>query len=138
MLVRGMIRFNTGMLRLPIAVQAWVMLLAASNFVVPLFYLGRSEAWLILGFMAVNAALMFLIAGGVGFVRLMGLGHFSWLVLLPILLLRLDGIPAADLYGWWIRVTVAINAISLVFDVVDVVRYVKGERGELVALSRKT
>ena len=45
---------------------------------------------------------------------------------------RLGQIPADDLFGVWIRIVIAVNAISLVIDGIDVFRYIAGDRAETV------
>lgn len=45
---------------------------------------------------------------------------------------RLDLVPPTDVYGLWLRAVMIINGIALAFDVADVIRYVRGERQELV------
>ena len=42
--MRAVIKFNKGMLKMPIHWQLWLMLLVTVNLVVPLFYLRRLEA----------------------------------------------------------------------------------------------
>ncbi len=77
---------------------------------------------------------MVLITGISGFTRLVGLGHIVWVPLVMFLVSRLDSIPATDAYGIWIRSVIAINTISLVLDAVDVVRFARGERSEIVSV----
>lgn len=40
--------------------------------------------------------------------------------------------PASELFGFYVRVLMALNGASLVIDVADVIRYVSGDRAELV------
>ena len=130
--MNAFIRFNRGMMRMPSSWQAWLLLLVTVNAVIPLFYVGRLEAQMVLGVMFVNAILMTLLTGLTGFSRLLGLGHYPWLPLLYFLWTRLDQIPADDFFGIWIRVLMVLNALSLVIDTVDAGRYVAGEREETV------
>ncbi len=46
--MNAFIRFNKGILRLPIGVQIWLVVLIAANLVVPLSYLDRVEAQVVL------------------------------------------------------------------------------------------
>ncbi|MFQ5757910.1 MAG: hypothetical protein ACE5H7_17695, partial [Acidiferrobacterales bacterium] len=64
-----------------------------------------------------------------------GLGHILWIPLLYFLWMRLEQNPADDFFGLWIRVVMVLNALSLVIDVVDVVRYIAGDRAETVRFS---
>ena len=130
--MNAFVKFNKGMLGMPLPWQLWLMLLAVLNLVVPLFHLGRSEARVVLAVMLVNAVAMTLLTGLAGFTRLLGLGHFLWFPLLYYLWTRLGEIPAGDFYGTWLRALMGANAISLVIDVVDVARYAAGDRAETV------
>jgi roadblock/LC7 domain-containing protein len=105
-----------------------------ANAVIPMFFLGHREAQVVLGVFMVSAASMMVLAKAVGFTRLLGLGHLLWIPLLLYLWSRMGGHPAVELYGAWIRIVMLLNAASLVTDVWDVVRYVRGEREEIVAV----
>ncbi|MEE9609093.1 MAG: hypothetical protein V3U03_15245 [Myxococcota bacterium] len=130
--MNAFVKFNKGLLGMPLPWQVWVMLLTALNAVVPFFYLDRPEARVILAVMVLNAALMVAITGLAGFTRILGLGHFLWFGLLYYLWTQLGAIPAGDFYGGWIRAVMVVNAISLAIDVVDVARYLGGDRAETV------
>ena len=75
---------------------------------------------------------MILLTGISGFSRLLGLGHIFWFPLLCFLWVRLDLHPAGEFFSLWIRAVIVLNAISLVIDVVDVIRYIGGDREETV------
>jgi len=76
--------------------------------------------------------LMTVVTAVSGFTRLLGLGHIPWIPLLYFLWARIDQIPADDFFGVWIRGLMVLNAVSLLIDVVDVGRYISGERTETV------
>ena len=130
--MKSFIRFNRGMMRMPFYWQPWLLLLVTANVAIPLFFVGRFEAQMVLGAMVVNIILMTLLTGLTGFSRLVGLGHYPWFPLLFFLWTRLDRIPADDFFGIWIRVLMVLNALSLVLDTVDAARYVAGDREETV------
>jgi hypothetical protein len=132
-MIRGLARFTRGLLRLPLALQLWLLVLGVLNMVVPLMFLGRAEARVTLVAIVVAMSLMVLLTQTVGFTRLLGAGHFVWFALLPFLWSRLDHVPAGDLYGYWLRAVIAANAISLALDVIDVIRYARGDRAELMS-----
>ncbi len=131
-MMNAFIKFNKGVMRAPTSVRLWLMLLIVFNLVVPLFYLHRVEAQIILGAFLSSVVLMTILTGLSGFTWLIGLGHIFWIPLLYFLWSRLGQIPADDLFGIWIRVLIGVNAISLVIDGVDVVRYIAGDRAETV------
>ena len=130
--MRAFIKFNKGMMKMPVHWQLWLMLMVAVNLVVPLFFLDHLEAQVVIGVLLASITLMTILTARVGFTRLLGLGHIFWFPLLYFLWTRLDQIPADDFFGIWIRALMAINATSLVIDVVDVVRYLAGDRAETV------
>ena len=62
------------------------------------------------------------------FSRMIGICHLPWLVLLPWLIYRLqsfDHSVALKSWGYYVAVTILI---SLVFDVLDIYRYARGEK----------
>ena len=73
--MNAFIKFNKGVMRAPIYVRLWLMLLVFSNLIVPLFYLHRVEAQVVLGAFLASVILMTGLTGLSGFTRLIGLGH---------------------------------------------------------------
>jgi hypothetical protein len=130
--MNAFIKFNRGILRLPILVRVWLTLLMAVNLLAPIIYIQRSEARIVLLTFLASFLVMVLITGASGFTRLLGLGHVLWVPLLFFLFSRLDSIPVGGSYSAWIRSVIALNSISLVLDLVDVVRFARGERSEVV------
>lgn len=131
-MIRGAVRLTRGTLGLPLPWRVWVFTLFVLNALVPLFFLGHAEARLVLGTMVLAAVIMMVLADIQGFTRLLGLAHFPWIALLVLLVPRLGSIPNDEPFGWWLRVTLGLNAVSLVIDVTDVIRYLRGERAETV------
>jgi hypothetical protein len=127
-------KFNRGMFRLPVGVRLWLLVLMAANLLVPLVYLGRSEARIVLLTFLASFVLMVVITGTSGFTRLLGLGHILWIPLLIFLVGRLGSIPAGDAYGVWVRSVIVLNLISLVLDAVDIARFARGDRSQLVSV----
>ncbi len=130
--MRAFIKFNKGVMKMPILWQLWLMLLVVVNLVVPLFFLDRLEAQVVVVALLASATLMTILTGVFGFTRLLGLGHIFWFPLLYFLWLRLGQIPADDFFGIWVRALMALNAASLVIDIIDVSRYIAGDREETV------
>ena len=134
-MIDSFIKFNRGLLAMPIPWRLWVGPLLTLNLVAPLVFIGRIEAQATLAGILVSVALMTGLTRLSGFSRLLGLGHIAWLPLLAFLWTRLGEIPAADAFGLWLRAVIIINATSLVIDAVDVIRYAAGERAETVNLT---
>jgi hypothetical protein len=127
-----MMKFMKAVMRAPVPVQLWLMLLMAVNLIVPLFFLGRQEAQMTLVVFLVSAAIMIGLHSKIGFTRILGVGHILWFPLLYFLWTRLDGIPGDTPYGIWIRAVMLLNGLSLVIDVIDVIRYAAGDREETI------
>ena len=130
--MHAFIKFNKGMMKMPIQWQAWLILLVTANLVIPLFYLNRIEAQVVLATIMASMILMIVLTALTGFTRLLGLGHVLWIPLIYFLWLRLEQNPSDDFFGIWIRVLMILNATSLVIDSVDVARYITGDRSETV------
>ncbi len=130
--MRTFLKFNKGMLKMPIQWQIWLMLLVAANMIAPLFFLHRLEAQVVLGTFLASVTLTTFLTGKFGFTRILGLGHILWVPMLVFLFARLGNIPASDAYGIWIRALIVLNSMSLVIDAVDVIRYIAGDRRETV------
>ena len=130
--MNAFIKLNKGMFKMPLPWKLWLSLLVAANVFVPLFYFQQLEAQIVLGTMAANMALMTYLTSRFGFTRILGLGHIFWIPLLGFLLTRLGNIPAGDAYGAWLRVLILLNSVSLLIDIVDVRRYLAGDRAETV------
>lgn len=131
--MQALIRFHKGLWRQPLHVKLWLLLLITVNMIAPLFFLDLLEARVVLAVFLVSFTLMIALTALSGFSRLLGLGHFLWFPLIWFLWFRLDAHVDNDLYAGWLWAVIAFNSTSLAIDVVDVFRYVTGDRGETVA-----
>ena len=130
--MHAFIKFNKGMLGMPVLWQVWVAVLLVANLIVPMFFLQRLEAQVVLGALLVSMALMTFLTSRFGFTRILGLGHIPWVPLLAFLVARLADIPDDAAFGIWIRAIIVLNGISLVIDAIDLARYIAGDREETV------
>ncbi len=130
--MNAFVKFNKGIMKMPLRWQPWLMLLLTFNFLIPIFFINRLEARIVLVTFVAGTLLMTLLTSISGFSRLLGLGHILWFPLLYFLWSRLGANPANDFFGIWMRIVITLNALSLVIDVVDVVRYIAGDREETV------
>ena len=133
-LKNAFITFNNGLFKMPLYWQVWLALLVMVNAIIPLFFLYRIEAWMVLAAFFANTLIMTTLTAFSGFTRLLGLGHIFWVPLLYFLWTRLSQIPATDFFGIWIPALMVLNAESLVIDAVDVFRYIAGDREETVQI----
>jgi hypothetical protein len=131
--MRSFIRFNRGLLGLSAPLKLWVTMLIGANLVAPLFLLEHFEARLTLAAGLLGMALMTGLTSRFGFSRIVGLGHVAWLPLLAFLVGRVAEAPATSAFGFWLRTVIVLDAISLVLDASDALRFVRGDRAETVS-----
>jgi len=129
---QAFLKFNKGMAKMPMPIPLWLSVLMAANLFAPLFFLSHPEAWFVLGSFMASYALTIFLTARTGFTRLLGLGHIFWVPLLLFLWMRLAQIPPTTPFGVWIRVLMVLNAVSLIADASDVIRYITGDRKETV------
>jgi hypothetical protein len=68
-------------------------------------------------------------------VRILGLGHIPWLFTVPWLWLRLGEMAADGLFFYyWLLAVIILDGISIVIDVIDLIRYGMGERQATVTI----
>ena len=130
--MNAFIKFNKGLMKMPVHWRVWLMILVTVNLIVPIFFINRVEAQLVIAAMLAGMMLMTILTGLTGFTRLLGLGHIFWIPLLYFLWTRLGEVPADGFFGIWIRALMVLNALSLAIDASDVIRYVAGDREETV------
>jgi hypothetical protein len=133
--MNAFLRFNQGLLGMPVPWRLWLGLLIALNALAPMFFWPRIEAVATLVAMLSSMGLMILLTHWTGFSRLVGLGHIAWIPLVIFLWTQLDSAPATDLFGLWIRAVIVLDVGSLLLDAADVARWLSGDRGETVELA---
>lgn len=131
-LIGGFVKLLTGIWKSPTYATIWVAYLIAINLFVPFAFWSHPEARVIAIVFLCGSTLMTYLTAKTGFSRLLGLGHVFWIPLVIWLGMRLDAIPASEPFGLWIRLLIITNAISLVIDMVDVGRWLRGDRAEVV------
>lgn len=122
------IDFVRHLLQQPLWVQVWVAWLGLVNFA-SVAFLQRKEGRVVLAVFVANMICMSALFALNGFNRLLGLSHVLWWTpLLVYLVLRLKQTSSDSPFGKWMRILVATNALSLVLDYSDVVRFLLGDR----------
>jgi len=106
---------------------AWLMLVNSASF---LFLRRREGRWVAAAWVA-NVVLMSALHAVTGYSRLLGLSHvLLWTPLLAVLWRRRhEWWRAGGVYGIWLRTVFVTDAVSLLIDYVDVVRWLGGDRG---------
>lgn len=123
-----MIGFMKSVSRMPIHWRVWITLLVSLNFFVPLLFIEHMEAQIVVASMVAGFLTQTYIHLKLGFVKLLGLGHVFWIPLIVWLVASVDIINFQTYFGVWLISLIVINIVSLVIDIVDVLRFVLGER----------
>lgn len=127
MLIDGTKALAAGLWRMSLPWKAWLSWLFVLNAIVPLFFFDELLAKVtLLAFMAAPV-IGVILAAKTGFTRILGLMHFGWFAYIPFAILRSGEIYDPS-YKPWLYATLATNGACLAIDVVDVFRYLRGER----------
>lgn len=117
---------------MPFPWNCWVAVLGGVNIAGGLYYWNTQEGKLAIAAIAAAFVVMVAIYSRYGFVRLLGLGHvLFWIPLSIFLGYSLATAPHQGFFQAWIGSVVLLNGVSLVIDVVDVYRYLRGERAPI-------
>ena len=113
---------------LPEPIRIWLGLLMFLNMAVPLIYISTPEGIAVFVAAMVGAVIIPEIHQRMGFVRLLGIGHLTWLPLVIWFEFRLDLADPGSLFWYWMWSIIILNSISMVIDVIDIMKYIQGER----------
>jgi hypothetical protein len=125
--MKALVDFLKNNFKMPMAWWPWMAGLPLIN-LSSIFFLPRTEAWVVLGTGLLAATIMTVLHAKLGYVRLLGIGHFVWIPMLIWLGFRLDNILEGTLFRGWILTLMAMNTVSLLLDIIDLIRYLRGDR----------
>ncbi|TDJ06085.1 MAG: hypothetical protein E2O68_05505 [Deltaproteobacteria bacterium] len=125
--MKAMLNLAKDINKMPIFWVIWVWCLFSAN-MAAVFFLGHLEGKVVLGCIMVAATLMPYLHSKFGYVRLLGAAHFVWLPMLIWLYTRLDSIKLVEGLYKWILLIFFLDGISLIIDIIDVVKYSLGQR----------
>lgn len=120
----------------PAWLQGWILVLGAVHIAALAFVVGRqSGRWVVrpepiavLAGAVVATILMTWLYSQVGYVRLLGLAHLvGWTPAYLWILARRRALDSGPLFVKWIHAYLFIAGVSLVIDVIDVVRHLAGD-----------
>ncbi len=114
---------------MPVGWRLWLAWIGGVN-MFGLFFMEHRQAQLTLLALMGSFGLGVVVFKASGFTRLLGLMHIFWFALIPFLWTSLPQIES-ETFGTWIRIVLITNAACLVIDVIDVVRYIFGDRRDL-------
>lgn len=112
----------------PLWLQVWIAWMGLVNFGAIVFLRRVQARWALAAF--ASAALFMEVLFRVnGFNRLLGLAHVVfWTPLVVYLLRERPRLEPGSAFTRWVTILLATNALSLVVDYCDVVRYLMGDR----------
>jgi hypothetical protein len=125
--MKPLVDFLRNIFKTPIVWWPWMAGLPLIN-LSSIFFLPRTEACVVLGTGLLAATIMTLLHAKLGYVRLLGIGHFVWIPMLIWLAFRLDRVPEGTLFYGWLLTLIAMDTVSLLIDMADLVRYLRGDR----------
>lgn len=107
--------------------RIWCIWLVAVNLAC-LRFITQIEGQVVLGVTLLAVLIQAVVYTQRGFVRLLGAAHILWLPMFGWMALRLGLITLDPGLRVWLAVLLTTNIISLIIDVTDVMRFVRGER----------
>ena len=125
-IMKPLVDFLRNIFKMPMIWWPWMAGLPLIN-LSSIFFLPRTEAWVVLGTGLLAATIMTVLHAKSGYVRLIGVGHFVWIPMLIWLVYTLDHIPGGTFFRNWILTVIAMDTLSLLLDIVDLVRYLRGD-----------
>ena len=125
--MKALFDFIKNMYRVPWVWWPWITGLPLIN-LASIFFLPRIEASLVLVTGLLAATIMTILHAKLGYVRLVGVGHFVWIPMLFWLGFRMAEIPTGTLFYGWLLTLMAMDSVSLLLDFVDFIRYLRGDR----------
>jgi hypothetical protein len=124
--MKSFIEFNKKILGMKFPWPLWLGLLALVNIGGGMVFIRTMEGQLALVSMMAAFMIMWGIYVKRGFVRLLGLGHIIAWTPQVVWYIQVVG-DTAGWFQYWLISVIALNALSLVIDFVDVVRYSLGD-----------
>src|SRR5512147_1518113 len=99
--MKPLVDFLRNIFKTPMVWWPWMAGLPLMN-LFSIFFLPRTEAWVVLGTGLLAATIMTALHAKLGYVRLVGVGHFVWIPMLVWLAFRLETIGEDTLFRGWI------------------------------------
>jgi len=125
--MKALVDFLKNIFKMPMVWWPWMAGLPLIN-LSSVFFLPRTEALVVLVTGLLAATIMTVLHAKLGYVRLLGVGHFVWIPMLIWLGFRLNNISEGSLFYGWILTLITMDTVSVMIDIVDLLRYLFGDR----------
>jgi hypothetical protein len=126
-LIRMLELFGVVFLRFRPVPRLWCVWLVGVNLAC-LYFITHVEAQVVLAVTGIAVLGQTLIYQRIGFTRILGSTHVLWIPMFAWMATRIDSIVAEPALANWLILLFATNAVSLVVDAIDAVRFLRGER----------
>lgn len=123
--------FLSDMMKLEPKWLVWLICLIGANVGGGIIFFDTLEGQMAIAFTVIGTAIMSYIHARYGVVRLLSLGHVLWLYLIPHFYMTYLSLKPSHFKGWLFMV-VALNFISLVIDIFELIKYYRGDKESLL------
>jgi hypothetical protein len=130
--MRAIIDFVQDLRKMPLTVQAWLMILGISNMMIPIVLFKHMEAGIMLLSTIIGFTIGVLLHKRKGMTRILGCMHAPWLVAVFFLIKGIVTSGAYDLYTLWMAIALVLTSISLIIDIRDVAKYYSGHKESII------
>jgi len=115
----------------PLYVRTWLIMLMIGLGIAPLLYLEHLAAQLMIGGFLIGGMILGWMHMKMGITRLMGLSHFHWVVPMYFIYADLLSGNYSGEYQLWLGTAAFLSTLSLLIDIIDVIRYWRGNHTRL-------
>ena len=119
--------FGIIFLRFRLVPRVWCAWLVAVNGA-SLAFITQIEGQVVLAVTGIAVVTQTLVYGRNGFTRILGTTHILWVPMFAWMALRWDAIASDPAMAAWVTVLFVTNLTSFVVDVIDALRFARGER----------
>lgn len=109
----------------------WIIVLSVINIIGGFYFTDTPEGKMAILFMFLSFAFMSILYARFGFTKILGLSHILWLYLVPHCLILYLSLKPSHFKGWLFMVFF-LNGISLIIDIINVAKYLNGDRSSLI------
>jgi hypothetical protein len=125
--IRMLELFGVVFLRFRPVPRLWCVWLVGVNLAC-LYFITHIEAQVVLAVTGTAVLAQTLIYQRIGFTRILGSAHFLWFPMFAWMATRIDTIVGDPALADWLLLLFVTNAVSIVVDTIDAVRFLRGER----------
>lgn len=119
--------FGIVYLRFRTVPRIWCVWLVAVN-ATCLYFIAHIEGQVVLAVTGLAVVIQAFIYQRQGFVRILGSVHAMWIPMFAWMGTRIETISQDPHLATWLAILLATNIVSLIVDLVDATRYLRGER----------